>query len=46
MPQFTATQESVGEVIRASVLDFGLLTLFTLLAFVGAFIAFVRYDVR
>ena len=46
MPQFTATQESVGEVIRASILDFGLLAIFTLLAFVGAFIAFIRYDVR
>ena len=46
MPQFTPTQESVGEVIRASILDFGLLAIFTLIAFIGAFIAFVRYDVR
>ena len=46
MPQFVATQESVAEVIRASILDFGLLALFTLLAFAGAFFAFIRYDIR
>ena len=46
MPQFIASRESVAEVIQASLLDFGLLALFTLLAFSGAFLAFVRYDIR
>ena len=46
MPRFVATAESVSEVIRASILDFGLLTIFTLLAFAGAFFAFIRYDIR
>ncbi|MBT72572.1 MAG: hypothetical protein CMQ15_11140 [Gammaproteobacteria bacterium] len=46
MPQFIATQESLAEVAQASLLDFGLLSIFTFLAFAGAFFAFVRYDVR
>jgi len=46
MPRFIATQESLTEVARASLLDFGLLSIFTFLAFAGAFFAFVRYDVR
>jgi len=36
----------VGTAIKASILDFGLLSVFTVLAFAGAFLAFVRYDVR
>ena len=46
MPQFIASRESVAEVIQASLLDFALLALFTLLAFSGAFLAFLRYDIR
>ena len=46
MPQFTASQESVAEVIQASILDFGLLAIFTFIAFACAFLAFIRYDVR
>jgi ABC-type transport system involved in multi-copper enzyme maturation permease subunit len=46
MPQFVATRESVTTVIQASLVDFGLLTLFTFLAFSGAFFAFVRYNIR
>ena len=45
IPQFSASRVSVAEVIQASLLDFGLLALFTLLAFSGAFLAFVRYDI-
>jgi len=37
---------SVAEVIQASLVDFGLLAMFTLLAFSGAFLAFIRYDIR
>jgi hypothetical protein len=43
MPQFTASQQSVAEVIQASLVDFGLLAMLTLLAFSGAFLAFIRY---
>lgn len=46
MPQFVASKESVAEVVQASILDFGLLAIYTLMAFVGAFFAFVRYDIR
>jgi len=46
MPRFIASKESVIEVLLASVLDFSVLAIFTLLAFVGAFFAFIRYDVR
>ncbi len=46
MPKFVASDEPVGSVIKASILDFGLLSVYTVLAFAGAFVAFVRYDVR
>jgi ABC-type transport system involved in multi-copper enzyme maturation permease subunit len=46
MPKFIASREPVGTAIKASILDFGLLSVFTVLAFAGAFLAFVRYDVR
>lgn len=45
-PEFEHTQETVPEVIEAVVIDFGLLALGTLLSFVGAFVAFLRYDMR
>jgi|TARA_Y100000310_G_scaffold337546_1_gene424857 hypothetical protein len=46
MPKFIASKEPVGSAIKASILDFGLLSVFTVLAFAGAFVAFIRYDVR
>ena len=46
IPQFAASRESVAEVIQASILDFGLLAIFTFLAFAGSFFAFLRYDIR
>lgn len=45
-PRFVEPEESVADVLRPSVLDFGLLSVFTVLAFAGAFVAFIRYDVR
>ena len=45
-PRFMEPNEPVATVIKASVFDFGLLSVFTILAFGGAFLAFVRYDVR
>jgi hypothetical protein len=46
MPQFTHPQAGFSEVFSAAVVDYGLLGLMSLLAFAGAFVAFVRYDVR
>ncbi len=46
MPRFIAFEEPLAEVFLASILDFGLLAIFTLIAFAGAFFAFARYDVR
>lgn len=45
-PRFAEPEESIADVLRPSVLDFGLLSVFTVLAFAGAFVAFIRYDVR
>lgn len=46
MPQFTHPEKEFSTVVSAAVVDYGLLGLMTLLAFAGAFVAFVRYDVR
>lgn len=45
-PGFAEPRESISAVLSASIVDFGLLSLFTVLAFVGALVAFLRYDVR
>jgi hypothetical protein len=46
MPEFTHPRPAIGEVISAAVIDLGWLGIATLLAFAGAFVAFLRYDVR
>jgi len=46
MPRFQPPQYTYKEAIAPSVLDMGLLSLYSLLAFAGAFVAFLRYDVR
>jgi ABC-type transport system involved in multi-copper enzyme maturation permease subunit len=46
MPAFTPPRPTIGEVAAAIVLDAGMLGLASLLAFAGAFVAFLRYDVR
>ncbi len=46
MPRFEPPEENVSKVFQASIIDFGLLSIYTILAFVGAFVAFLRYDVR
>ena len=46
MPRFEPPVENVSQVFQASIFDFGLLSIYTILAFGGAFLAFVRYDVR
>lgn len=45
-PRFFESDEPMATVIKASILDLGLLAVYTVLAFGGAFLAFVRYDVR
>ena len=46
VPVFLYQQPPLGKVIQASILDFGILIFFNLLFFAGAFVAFLRYDVR
>lgn len=46
MPKFVAPEESVGEALQPSIVDVGMLGMYVLLAFAGAFVSFLRYDVR
>jgi hypothetical protein len=46
MPKFQDPEYSFGTSVVGSLLDLGLLALFSVLAFVGAFVAFLRYDMR
>jgi hypothetical protein len=46
LPAFVWQPPSTSEVIRAGVFDLSVLALFNLLFFSGAFVAFLRYDVR
>ena len=46
LPRFTAPELSFAEALAPTIVDFGLLAVYTMLAFAGAFVAFLRYDVR
>jgi len=46
MPEFTYASPGLASVLAASATDIGLLAVFNLLFFAGAFVAFSRYDVR
>jgi len=46
LPEFAYHKTPLPEVLNASMLDVGLLMLFNILFFAGAFVAFLRYDVR
>lgn len=46
MPKFKDPEYSFGTSVAGSLFDLGLLSLFNILAFVGAFVAFLRYDMR
>ncbi|MFQ5603709.1 MAG: ABC transporter permease subunit [bacterium] len=46
MPKFTPPQTALNDAVAPTIIDFGLLALFTLTAFAGAFVAFLKYDVR
>lgn len=46
LPRFEEPKQTYAEAVAPSIIDFGLLSFFSLAAFVGAFLSFVRYDVR
>lgn len=46
VPEFEHERASVASAVEESVVDFGMLGFFPLLAFGGAFVVFLRYDVR
>jgi ABC-type transport system involved in multi-copper enzyme maturation permease subunit len=46
LPQFSPPEYAYSEAVAPSILDMGLLALYSILAFAGAFVAFLRYDVR
>jgi ABC-type transport system involved in multi-copper enzyme maturation permease subunit len=46
MPQFEYASQSAGIAAANSMLDIGLLLLFNILFFGGAFVAFIKYDLR
>ena len=46
LPVFDYEPPPLDQMLRASVADLGLLGLFNLLFFSGAFVSFLRYDVR
>ncbi len=46
IPKYEFRQQSLKESLAAAAVDFGILALFDLVFFAGAFIAFLRYDVR
>ncbi|MCP4634729.1 MAG: hypothetical protein GY855_17510 [candidate division Zixibacteria bacterium] len=46
VPRFMVPIVSLAETVAPVVIDFGLLILYIFLSFTGAFVAFLRYDVR
>jgi len=46
MPKFNPPQHTYAAAIAPTLIDFGLLGLYALAAFAGAFVRFLRYDVR
>jgi ABC-type transport system involved in multi-copper enzyme maturation permease subunit len=46
LPRFKDPEQSLSAVLSSIIIDIGLLILFTLISFIGAFIAFLRYDLR
>ena len=45
-PQFQLTNRSFSEIVQPALIDFGLLMIYSFLALIGAFVGFLRYDVR
>lgn len=45
-PEFQPPRPTLTEAISMAIIDFGLLAIYTVLTFMGSFIAFLRYDLR
>ena len=46
MPRFKAPEIALPDYVTPALIDIGLLAVFSIIAFAGAFVAFLRYDVR
>jgi hypothetical protein len=46
MPRFQETKGSFSQIFASTIIDFGLLIFYIVIALVGAFVGFLRYDVR
>jgi hypothetical protein len=46
LPRYVAPTTSYAEAVQPAIVDMGLLFFFSIVAFAGAFVAFIRYDVR
>ncbi len=46
LPRFEPPSQTYTEAVAPTIIDFGLLSFFSIAAFAGAFLAFIRYDVR
>jgi ABC-type transport system involved in multi-copper enzyme maturation permease subunit len=46
LPRFVPPQHSFVEALAPAAVDFGLLAFYTIVAFAGAFVSFLKYDVR
>lgn len=46
MPRFQEIKRSFAQIFASTMIDFGLLFFYTIIALVGAFVGFLRYDVR
>lgn len=46
LPRFEPPEQSYKEAVGPTIIDLGILSVFSVLAFAGAFMSFLRYDVR
>ncbi len=46
IPSFVFEQPPIGTILGTAAVDFGILALFNIIFFAGAFVSFLRYDVR
>ncbi len=46
LPPFVYSNPPLGETVQAALFDIGLLGFFNLIFFAGAFVRFLKYDVR
>ena len=46
LPRFEPPKQAYSEAVTPSIIDLGLLSFFSLAAFAGAFVSFMKYDVR